>query len=242
MSISRWFRLYAEMLDDPKVQRLSPALFKTWVNLLCLASATSGKLPKSIDDIAYRLRLSIHDAGQQIDDLILAGLVDISPNGTREMHNWSARQFISDKSVERVRKHREKKRNTECNVTVTATVTAPEQNRTDSDTDSETEKGENFDEDFGSEIGREEQPSVQPIDPRLIARAEGLGLDVDELIATVARSRPRDPSALLQSLVRKNLRGRLPGLTDAAIGRALCGDAEAYGTLQQLMTMEATDA
>ena len=68
------------MLDDPKVQRLSPTLFRAWVNLLCLASASDGKLP-SIDDIAFKLRVSVQDAQQHIDELILAGLLDPTTDG-----------------------------------------------------------------------------------------------------------------------------------------------------------------
>ena len=126
-----WFRFYTEALDDPKVQRLPPHLFKTWVNLLCIAGKNNGKLP-SIDDIAFKLRLSSQDAEQQLSELILAGLIDITDEG-RSPHNWAARQYVSDCSTERVRKYREKKAETQCNVSVTASETAPEQiqNRTD---------------------------------------------------------------------------------------------------------------
>jgi len=33
-----WFRFYNDALDNPKVQLLPSDLFKTWVNLLCIAS------------------------------------------------------------------------------------------------------------------------------------------------------------------------------------------------------------
>ena len=136
-----WFRMYVEVLDDPKAQRLSPQLFKTWINLLCLASRNGGLLP-SADDISFHLRLSVTDAQQQIDDLILAGLVDIRPDGRCEPHNWSARQFASDSSTERVRKHREAKQgvtrnvagNGEGNVSSAVTETPPD---SDSETESE---------------------------------------------------------------------------------------------------------
>ena len=108
--MSRWFRIYDDVLDDPKVQRLSGDLFKTWMNLLCLASKQGGILPP-VDDIAFRLRISARDAQQRIEDLILAGLVDIRPDGKQEPHNWSSRQMPSDSSLARVRKHREKQRN-----------------------------------------------------------------------------------------------------------------------------------
>ena len=136
--MSRWFRFYSEAMNDPKVDKLQPTLYKTWVKLLCLACQhPTGKLP-SIDDVAYQLRLSVHDAQQQIDELILGGLIDISQSGMIP-HNWSTRQYASDSSAERMKRLREKKK-----VTVTSLVTspvtkhdAPEQNRTDSDTEPE---------------------------------------------------------------------------------------------------------
>lgn len=136
MSSNRWFRFYNEVLDDPKVQRLSPTLFRAWVNLLCLASASDGKLP-SIDDIAFKLRVSVQDAQQHIDELILAGLLDPTTDGLVP-HNWRARQFVSDSSTERVRKHRRNKTETQCNVSETANETPPDTD-SESDTDSEAE-------------------------------------------------------------------------------------------------------
>ncbi len=129
-----WFRFYSEVLEDPKVQRLPPHLFKAWVNLLCLANSTGGVLP-SADDIAFKLRLSVQDAEGFVSDLILAGLIDITPNGLIP-HNWMKRQFISDCSTERVRKHRENKAETDGNVSSAVTVTPPDSD-TDSDTDTE---------------------------------------------------------------------------------------------------------
>lgn len=128
-----WFRFYTDAVNDPKVQRLSPQLFKTWVNILCLAGQNEGKLP-SIDDIAFQLRISAHEAQQQFDDLVLAGLVDILPDKSREPHNWKSRQFKSDTSAERTRKYREKKEKQACDVTSDVTVTAP-----DTETDTETD-------------------------------------------------------------------------------------------------------
>lgn len=141
-----WFRFYAETLSDPKVQRLSPELFKAWVNLLCLASQNDGSLP-SVDDIAFHLRLSASQAAQQLDDLVLAGLIDIMPDGALQPHNWHVRQYASDSSTERVRKHREKRacnvsRNGAGNVSgnvsrnvATAVSETPPDTETDTDTD-----------------------------------------------------------------------------------------------------------
>lgn len=136
--MSRWFRLYDEMLDDPKAQRLPPQDFKIWINLLCLASRNDGKLP-CIDDIAFALRISDNDAVTVIERLHIAGLIDKrngGPDGFRYFpHGWDKRQYKSDNSADRVKKHREK-RNDECNVSCNVTETPPE---TDTEADTETD-------------------------------------------------------------------------------------------------------
>ena len=131
----KWFRFYTEVLDDPKVQRLSPHLFKAWVNLLCIASKGDGKLP-SYDDLAFMLRMSVQDVASHVDDLILAGLIDLDGKGGRRPHNWEVRQYVSDTSAARVRKHRDKKKKGTMNGDVTPDVTL---HVTPSDTDSETQ-------------------------------------------------------------------------------------------------------
>ena len=91
--MSRWFRLYDDLLDDPKVQRLRPPLFKMWVNLLCLTSRNHGELPV-IADIAFALRLDEETAKSALGELTTLGLID-DENGLRP-HNWDKRQFRSD--------------------------------------------------------------------------------------------------------------------------------------------------
>lgn len=110
MAGKRWLRLYVEILNDPKVQRLSPHLFRTWVNLLALAGQNNGRLPGT-SDIAFHLRMSTSDASSHIDDLILAELIDVHPDRSMSPHNWDRRQFVSDcgTSSERVRKFRQKR-------------------------------------------------------------------------------------------------------------------------------------
>jgi hypothetical protein len=132
----RWFRFYAESINDPKVQRLPAHLFKTWVNLLCLACSNGGTFP-AISDIAFQLRMSDHEAQTQIDELIGLGLIDITADRKLEPHNWSGRQFLSDTSAQRVRKHRAKKAESSPEQPCNVTVTPPD---TDTDTDTDTEK------------------------------------------------------------------------------------------------------
>jgi 5-methylcytosine-specific restriction endonuclease McrA len=93
----KWFRLYSFVLHDPKTQRLSPALFKRWINLLCLASESEprGALP-SVLDIAFALRVKPCGAERVLAQLRQARLVDRTPEGRDFFHNRTQRQLKSE--------------------------------------------------------------------------------------------------------------------------------------------------
>lgn len=120
-----WFRFYSEALDDPKVQSLPADMFKAWVNLLCIASKTSGALP-SIDQLAFHLRCDIETANAFHEELSKRGLIDVGARGSR-IHSWDKRQYKSDTSTERVKRFRKRSEN--------VSVTPPEP-----DTEPEPEK------------------------------------------------------------------------------------------------------
>lgn len=104
-----WFRFYHEVVDDPKVQRLSPILFKHWVNILCLSSRNSdrGCVP-SAPDLSFGLRLSESKVRSICAELIAVGLIDRdTENPVRlRVHAWTSRQKRSDDVTARVNKHR----------------------------------------------------------------------------------------------------------------------------------------
>ncbi len=127
--MTRWFRLYNELVDDPKVQRLDPALFKALINLWCLASENDGVLPPS-DEIAFKLRMKREKAEWLLTALRAAGLIDKDERGARP-HNWDKRQFTSDGSTARVKRFRERRKD----VKPTVSETGPE-----SETDTEAER------------------------------------------------------------------------------------------------------
>jgi hypothetical protein len=135
--LSRWFRMYSDVLDDPKVQKLPPELFKAWVNLLCLAGRNDRVLP-CVDDIAFALRMSQDVTRDMVRDLSQRGLLD---DGEDLMpHNWNERQFKSDKDEtaaerKRAQRMREKKGDVTDDVTRDTHVTSrpPEQSRTDTE-------------------------------------------------------------------------------------------------------------
>lgn len=244
--MSRWFRFYDEALDDPKVQRLSPHLFKAWVNLLCLAADRNGALPNN-DDVAFRLRLSCQDAESVTSDLILAGLIDIGANGERSMHNWAGRQYASDSSAERVRKHREKNKKHACNGDGNVTVTAQnrtEQSRADSDTELVAplppmpKTGGQQDFGIGSGKGKFAEAKRAEVREHTLTRAEGLGLPVDEILAEARRSKPDNLDAYFQSICRARLKISLPSASDDFLRTAFKRDgAEAYQKLLSTLSM-----
>jgi hypothetical protein len=107
----KWLRLYHEILDDPKVQRLEPALFKFWINFLCLAnrSAVRGVVQMDVGEIAFALRMADDEAAAALVALERAGLIEPLETGLKP-HNWDERQRKSDDVTARVTAHRSAKR------------------------------------------------------------------------------------------------------------------------------------
>lgn len=122
--MAQWFRVYSDLVDDPKVQKMSPDLFKIWVNVLCLASRNDGLLP-SIEDIDFGLRINNQEKTQRhMETLENIGLLDRAGEFLRP-HNWYGRQFASDVSTERVKRFRNRFNG--------VSETPPEQNRSETD-------------------------------------------------------------------------------------------------------------
>lgn len=125
--MSRWFRMYDELLDNPKVQRLSGDEFKAWVNILCLASRADGVVP-NIQDVAFALRLDEKKTAKIVGSLVASGLLDAGADDTFHPHKWNDRQYKSDVSTTRVKRFRERSKERH----ETATETAPD---TEADTE-----------------------------------------------------------------------------------------------------------
>src|SRR5690349_1529840 len=105
-----WFRLFDDLLDDPKIQKLPPDVFKCWINLLCLANKNDprGTLPTE-EDIAFRLRMSEKILQPILITLDKAGLIEKNDDGVLVPHHWEKWQKPSDDSSMRVAKHRAEK-------------------------------------------------------------------------------------------------------------------------------------
>lgn len=108
-----WWRLYDEILDDPKVGRLTDSQGWLWVRLLTLACREGGLIPKDPETLVFQLHADTEAKKKVIKDgipaLIKAGLIeDIGEYYTP--HNWERRQFDSDVSTTRVRVWREQQK------------------------------------------------------------------------------------------------------------------------------------
>ena len=169
----------------------------------------------------------------------MVGLLDIREDRKIEPHNWQKRQWKSDDSKERVRKHRHAKSHGNGDVTVTVT---PPESEPDTDTDTENklqlpkqeaarevkpELGFNFSSKSG--IGK---PGGMET---LLRQAEGLGLDVDDLVDTVNRNNPKKREGYFVTLCVNRLKDKLPGLDDQIIRDALNGKFEQYKTVCSIL-------
>jgi hypothetical protein len=120
----RWFRVYNEVIDDPKIHKMNAKIFKTFIFMMCFASECeqNGKIPCTSREISVRIRTRHDTVKATIEKLIDLQILANDSNGYKFL-NWEKRQFKSDLSTERVQRFR--------NVTVTANETPPEQNRTE---------------------------------------------------------------------------------------------------------------
>jgi hypothetical protein len=135
----RWFRLYDDLVNDPKVQMLAPDLFKALVNLWCLASKNGGVLP-DIEHVAFSLRVTTVTAHETVTALFGLGFFDKTKDGLVP-HNWSGRQYDNrvqgvgnarksgdPTAAERMKRYRNKRNTT---VTEPYQDTEQSQNRTE---------------------------------------------------------------------------------------------------------------
>ena len=129
---SLWYRMYVEIIDDPKTALLSDRHGWGWVRILAIAKRNPNGILPPISDVAFFLRCSRTDAENLVSDLIEFGLLDvIDMRGTVPViapHNWAGRQFQWDgrdlTQSERKRRSRSSKRHGHGRVTVEVTEVA----------------------------------------------------------------------------------------------------------------------
>ena len=123
-----WFRFYAEVLNDPKIIRLTDKEFRAWVLMLCIAAENDGNI--DCDDLPIRLRQPAAKVGPVLESLVATGLFAQDATAVRP-HNWNARQYKSDVSTARVKRFRER------HETVAETPPEAEQKQSRSEADTE---------------------------------------------------------------------------------------------------------
>ena len=120
----RWFRMYAEFATDPKVQMLSEQDQRRFLMLLCLR-CSNGDVTLHETEIAFQLRITSDEWAATKAVLVERNLISQDNKPTA----WESRQYASDSSAARVRKHREAlklSQKRKCNVTVTPPETETE--------------------------------------------------------------------------------------------------------------------
>ena len=126
----QWFRVYSEILDDPKVAKMDGETFRCFVYLLALSSelGNNGIINMSVSDISWRIRIPVNTLEQAIAYFVKNNILT-KEDDSFVITNWKKRQFASDDIGQRVKRYREKQRNVTSNVI-----------DTDTDTDTDTEK------------------------------------------------------------------------------------------------------
>lgn len=106
-----WFRFYCEALTDRKLRRLTPAQRWLWVAVLATArqSPDPGVLliaegiPATVGDLAEMAGVKPAEAREGVTRMVELGLIEGDPWSVTK---WKQRQFESDTSTPRTRKHR----------------------------------------------------------------------------------------------------------------------------------------
>lgn len=170
-----WFRLYSEFSTDPKVQMMPEAFQRRYVMLLCMrCSNVLATLHATERDsaIAFHLRISDSEWHDTKAVFISKGFIDEDC----ELLNWNKRQYASDSSTERSRKHRDAKKRQHA---TDATLQERSRNALDTDTDTEVNHLTNPDGLVVASSADDQQPEPD------------LGLDTDPKKSTVVPNCPQ---------------------------------------------------
>ncbi len=140
-----WFRMYGDAIDNDKLRLLA---FEDRWHFMALCCCMTQGIQDGSSDVLVRRRVAVK-LGLQISelenleqrlrevDLIGDGLVPLK---------WDERQFQSDSSTERMRKHREKKnggKSNACDDVTDVTKVKRHSDVLDTDTDTDTDKDKN---------------------------------------------------------------------------------------------------
>jgi hypothetical protein len=150
----QWFRFYAETISDKKLRRIArdvnepiANVIGVWTIVLAMASDSpirgrlmiSADVPATIDDISDAAGCNVTETFLK---LVVTGLVttDVTDDGhtVYVVTAWDKRQYESDSSATRVKRHRERQKVAKSNADVTLQSRFGNTPDTDTDTDTDT--------------------------------------------------------------------------------------------------------
>jgi len=112
-----WVRVYTDIRSDRKIRRLEFSHRWLWIVLLTIAKESpkpgwllyGGNVSVTFHDLADEANMSLKDVESGFSVFRDQNMIE-QVDGVWRLINWDKRQFTSDLSTDRVRKHREKKR------------------------------------------------------------------------------------------------------------------------------------
>lgn len=110
MASNSWLKLYIEILDDPKMARMSDHLWRRTIEMLLLAgrNGQAGGLPP-VEDMAWTLRTSEAELAVELAEIAKRGIVTELETGGWVVTKFSERQGPSPVK-QRVEEYRKRKR------------------------------------------------------------------------------------------------------------------------------------
>ena len=126
----KWFRVYTDILDDPKINNMSNKTFKIFIKMLAFCSELEhfGVINGHKDDPVWRLRLRRNSWESALKELEALKIITVK-NSVITILSWGKRQYKSDDSTARVKRSRIKK----ATGRETLHETPPEQSRADTE-------------------------------------------------------------------------------------------------------------
>lgn len=149
----QWFKLYgAEMLADPKYQRLNASERSCWITLLCLASLNEGIVNHCEESyLISHSGIEPSEMGKAHGVLVkfeMLGMVTLGRDSVTGVpflviKNWQKRQNVYSESYERVKRFRAKNKGIKASSPVTV-VTLPSNVRVEKNRIEKNNKEQNF--------------------------------------------------------------------------------------------------
>jgi len=112
MASKYWIKLYHEILDDPKMGRMSDRLWRRTIEMFLMAGDydKDGELP-AVEDMAWRLRTDNDTLQQDVEQLKRIGILSV--NGSIHLVTNFAERQSAMSGAERISRFRESKRKEE---------------------------------------------------------------------------------------------------------------------------------